>query len=401
MNKVRVVHVANVPFTVRFILKNQLLALRDMGFDVRVICSPGGDLAELDGAGVPVKRVAMVRRIAPFEDLKSLWSLVRALRELRPDIVHTHNPKSGFLGRLAARVAGVRVVVNTVHGFYFHDRSQGFARKFWVFMERVAGLCSDSLFCLSAEDEHSAIEERIISENKVLLLGNGIDLLRFAPGFDSYSAVRAVRKEWGLSEVGRVIGFVGRLNREKGLVDLLNAFQKVLTLFPEALLVLIGSGQEGERDALNVEDLADKLKVSSRVRFLGLREDMPLLYSAMDLVVLPSYREGYPRVLMEAAAMGRPSVGTNIRGCREVIEDGVTGLLVEPGDVEGLAQAIIKILKDRSLAESMGRAARVRAESLFDERKVFETVARTYEALLSSSGKSMVLNSQSEIRNPK
>jgi glycosyltransferase involved in cell wall biosynthesis len=386
MKKVKIVHVSNVPYTVRYILRNQLIALNEMGYDVTVICHPDGDFSEFERSGVRVRHVPMTRKIAPLMDLQTLLGLVRTLRQLKPDLVHAHNPKSGFLGRVAARIAGVPKIVNTVHGFYFHDRSNGLGRWAWVMMERIAGKCSDSILCQSAEDVRTAESEKISSQDKVAWLGCGIDLDRYDPVSVPSSSMLALRKEWGLSGYGQVIGFVGRLNREKGLADLLRAFPQVLTACPEALLVVIGSGKEGERDALDVEDLADKLKVSSQVRFLGLREDMALLYSAMDLVVLPSYREGYPRVLMEAAAMGKPSVGTNIRGCREVIEDGVTGLLVEPGDVDGLAQAMVKLLKDRALAERMGKAARARAESLFDERRGFESIARTYEELLSSSG---------------
>jgi glycosyltransferase involved in cell wall biosynthesis len=179
-----------------------------------------------------------------------------------------------------------------------------------------------------------------------------------------------------------VVGFVGRLVQEKGILDLLDAAKKVLTTIPNAQFLIVGPYDEEKPDALR-PDVAARYGVSKQCHFLGMRHDMPELYALMDVLVLPSYREGFPRAPMEASAMGVPAVVTDIRGCREAVEHGVNGLLFPVGDSEALADAVLQLLRDDERRKAMGAAGRKMAEERFDEQKVFDRVLIEYERLLS------------------
>jgi glycosyltransferase involved in cell wall biosynthesis len=307
------------------------------------------------------------------------------------DIVHTHTPKPGLLGQLAARLAGVPVVVKTLHGFYFHDGMRPAWRRFYIFMERIAALCSDLIFSQNREDVETSRMEKICPSSKIKYLGVGIDVKRFDPAAVSRDEIRRRRAEVGVRPGGAIIGFVGRLVREKGILELLAAGRLVREKLPDVRFLFIGPVDPEKDDALGPA-IASQFGLADVCSFTGMREDMPELYALMDLFVLPSHREGLPRVLMEAAAMGIPSVATDIRGCREVVRHGRNGLLVPLGDVEALAGAILQLLTDRDLARRLGQEARRVALDEFDERKGFEAVKAEYQRLLAHKGLREALN---------
>jgi glycosyltransferase involved in cell wall biosynthesis len=248
-------------------------------------------------------------------------------------------------------------------------------------MERLAARCSDSILSQNEEDIGTAIAERIAPPELLKWLGNGIDVTRFDRRRLSDESLQALREEIGLEADSRVVGFVGRLVEEKGILDLLEAAKSVAATVPEARFLIVGPYDEEKPDALR-SDVAERYGITDRCRFLGMRDDMPELYALMDVLVLPSYREGFPRAPMEASAMGVPAVVTDIRGCRETVEPGVNGLLVPVGDVDALARALVELLTDEPRRRRMGEAGRAIAEERFDEQKVFERVLEEYERLL-------------------
>lgn len=380
-DKPRVAHVTTVDLSLRYLLLNQLQRIQDEGYGVFGISADGPDVPVLEATGIPHFAVPMTRRITPIADLRCLWQLVRIMRRERFDVVHTHTPKAGLLGQLAARLAGVPIVVNTLHGFYFHDDTKPMPRRCYVWMERVAAKCSDTILSQNREDMATAVVEGIASPDLVKWLGNGIDLMRFDRRRLSEDNLDALRAEIGIDSTAPVVGFVGRLVEEKGILDLLQAAKAVIAAIPNAQFLIVGPYDEEKSDALRPE-VAERYGIAANCRFVGLRDDMPELYALMDVLVLPSYREGFPRAPMEASAMGVPAVVTNIRGCRETVDHGENGLLFPVGDVHGLAQSLIELLQDDERRTQMGATGRRIAEDRFDEQKVFDRVLSEYERLL-------------------
>src|SRR5205823_11397422 len=222
MNPVKIAHVTTVDVSLRYLLLNQLQSLREAGYEVVGISAPGPEVAHLEAAGIRHIAVAMTRDLTPLADLVSFWRLYQVMRRERFTIVHTHTPKAGLLGQLAARLGGVPIVVNTVHGFYFHDNMSAGARRFYIWMEKIAALCSDRILSQNAEDVETAVRERISSREKITLLGNGIDLTRFDPNRVSDTAVEELRATYNIPAGVPVVGFVGRLAaKRKGFLDFL------------------------------------------------------------------------------------------------------------------------------------------------------------------------------------
>ncbi len=383
---VRVVHVTTVDMSVRFLLLNQLRFLQRAGYAVSAMCARGQWVPEIQAAGIAVHPVNLTRRVVdPFRDLRALAQMTRYLRANRITLVHTHTPKAGFLGQLAARLAGVPVIVNTIHGFYFHAGTPPVMRRLWIALETIAAHFSDAILSQNAEDLATAVREKICAPTKITYLGNGIDLTRFDRATLDAAALVAKRQELGLPADAPVVGMVGRLVREKGYMEFFAAARAIREQFPDCQFIVVGPIETEKADALTPAT-ADAFGLRGAIHFLGWRQDMPALYALMDVLALPSYREGFPRAPMEAAAMGTPVVATDIRGCREVVAPGVNGALVPPRDAEALARALIELLRDEPKRRMMGWAGRQRAETLFDERRVFDQVAATYRRLLAQKG---------------
>ncbi len=378
---IRVAHVTTVDMSLRYLLLNQLLDLKQHGYAVTGVSASGPDVVAIEQAGIRHIAVGLTRRMAPLADVRAFFDLVRVFRHERFDIVHTHNPKPGLFGQIAARLAGVPLVVNTIHGLYFHQSARGVRRSMATAAERVAARCSDRILSQSAEDVATIVRERIAPPGKVRHLGNGIDLRRFNADVVDDAAVARLRVEFGFEPHHRIIGFVGRLVAEKGLTELITATRTVLEQVRNARLLIVGPSDAHKPDAVTPH-LAASLGVADACRFVGLQSDMPTIYALMDVFVLPSHREGVPRSPMEAAAMGVPAIVTDVRGCREVVVDGENGLIVPVNDPEALARAIVSVLADEKLARRLSANGRRLAAERFDEQRIFTIVRDEYETLL-------------------
>jgi glycosyltransferase involved in cell wall biosynthesis len=316
--------------------------------------------------------------------VRTIVELWRLIRGLRPDIIHTHNPKPGVYGRGVGRLARVPVVVNTVHGLYATPDDRWPRRLVVYALERLAATCSHAELVQNPEDLE-VLRRLGIPARRLHLLGNGVDLHRFDPSVHSAASALALRQELGLGPEEIVIGAVGRLVREKGYRELFAAYAEVRRDVPGARLVVIGPMEPAKDDALTSTEL-DAARAAG-VMFLGERHDVERLYSMMDIFVLASYREGYPRAAMEASAMGCPVVATDIRGCRQVVDDGETGLLVPARDPRRLAAAVTELASDPARRTTMGAAARSKALRDFDDRRVIRTTLDVYEQLLAERGR--------------
>ena len=381
----RVAHITTVDVSLHLLLLNQLLSIEEQGYKVTGISSPGDHVSVIEATGIQHIAVPMTRNFTPLADLVSLWRLYRILSRERFEIVHTHNPKPGLLGQLAAKMAGVPIIVNTIHGFYFHDGMSPFWQRFYILMEKIAARHSDAILSQNREDVLTAIDKGICSPDKIKYLGNGIDIHRFDRARVSAKAIARKRKEFNIDASRPVVGFTGRLVTEKGVLELLQAARLILDKISDVQFVFVGPIDREKPDALTPA-VAKKYGVANACIFTGMCQDMPELYGLMDVFVLPSHREGFPRSPMEASAMSVPCVVTNIRGCREAVEHNRNGLLVPLGDVNALAIAILRLLSDRDLAQRMGEAGREMAKARFDEQQVFDKIKAEYTHLLGKKG---------------
>jgi glycosyltransferase involved in cell wall biosynthesis len=381
----RVAHITTVDQSLRYLLLNQMRSIAQAGYEVTGISAPGSDVPVIESMGIRHIAVPLTRRLTPLADLRALVQLYRIFRREQFTIVHTHTPKPGLLGQLAARMAGVPVVVNTVHGFYFHEHMPRLWREFYITMERIAARCSDLVLSQSREDLDTAIRLGICPRERIQLLGNGIDIQRFDRNRVDPATLAHLRSTLGLPSGVPVIGFVGRLVVEKGILELARAVQQVQSRFGPVTLLIVGGVDREKAGALNHEDIQAAAGTATCI-FAGVRQDMPDMYALMDVFALPSYREGFPRAPMEASAMGAPCVVTNVRGCREAVEHERNGLIVPLRDVDALAEALISLLRDHDRRRAMGDAGRRMAHEQFDERLVFQRVLAAYHRLLHEKG---------------
>jgi glycosyltransferase involved in cell wall biosynthesis/ribosomal protein S18 acetylase RimI-like enzyme len=381
----RVAHVTTVDLTARFLLLPQLTRLRDEGFEVVSVSAPGPWTADLEAEGI--RHVSWPHATRSWNigaDARAFGELRDIFRRERFDLVHTHNPKPGILGRVAARMARVPAVINTVHGLYVTPDDPPAKRLAVLGLERFAARFSDLELYQSEEDLAWARRIGLVRGSKGVVLGNGTDLARFDPAAVSAGRLAELRGELGIPEGAPVVGTVGRLVAEKGYRELFAAARRIRARMPEVRFLVVGSPDADKADAITQREMD---RAGQDVAFAGWREDARDLYALMDVFVLPSWREGMPRSAIEAAAMGRPMVLTDIRGCREVARDGVEGILVPPRNPAALAAAIERLLRDASARNRMGRAARARAEERFDERRVADTVVECTREVLARAGR--------------
>jgi glycosyltransferase involved in cell wall biosynthesis len=376
----KLVHVTTVDMSLVLLLGPQLRAFAAAGMDVVGVSAPGPFVAELESWGIrhePLRHAT--RSKAPGQDVLALAELWQLFRRLRPDIVHTHNPKPGLYGRLAARAAGVPGVVNTVHGLYASPEDALWRKSVVYALERAASLCSGAELAQNPEDLE-VLARLGIPRDKLVLLGNGIDLQRFRPGANDQDRRRA-RQELGVTGDALVVGTVGRLVWQKGFRELFLAAERLRETSPDVVFVVVGGSDPEKADAISPEALATAAG-RGRIVFAGSRDDMERVYPSFDLFVLPSYREGFPRSAMEAAASGLPVIATDIRGCRQVVSHGESGLLVPLRDPDALTAAIRGLVADPALRQRMGNAGRRKAQAEFDDRAVVAKTMDAYERVL-------------------
>ena len=376
----RLVHLTTTDMSLDWLLGPQLRAFADAGYEVVGMSAAGEHVANLKAMGITHVNVAAFTRTSnPLQDLRAFGQLISLLRQLRPDILHTHNPKPGILGRIAGWLVRVPVVVNTQHGLYAQP-SDRWQRRWPVYAaERIAAAFGDAELVQNPEDVATLVQVLHIPARRVHLLGNGIDLTRFNPAAVPAATRDRLRREWGIEPDEVVCAAVGRLVREKGIAEILDAAHVLRVAGSRARFVIIGPAEPGKSDAVD-ESLIARARAEGVV-FTGQRTDMVECYSAMDVFVSASWREGFPRAAMEASAMGLPTVATDIRGNRQVIADGVTGVLVPVRDPAALALAIGELVDDAHHRDLQGGAAVARAATDFDQQRQIDITMAQYRAL--------------------
>jgi glycosyltransferase involved in cell wall biosynthesis len=360
------------------ILGARLRVLRRAGFRVVLVCSPG-PLVDSTAASAGVERanIPMRRTIAPAADPLALFRLWWVLGKCKPDLVEFGTPKAGLLGTLAAWLRGVPRRVYMLRGLKL-ERSSGFKRWILLGAERIACACAHVVLCNSASLRVEALALRLAPAAKLLVLGegssNGVDVARFSPGPTD------IREKFDIPREAPVVGFVGRFTRDKGLPELMEAFDLILLAEPATHLLLVGWFDASE-DALDA-GLCDRILSHPRIHCTGFVADTAPYYRSMDVMVLPTWREGFPNAVLEAAATGIPVVTTESTGARDAVVAEVTGLLIPPGYPEAIYESVIKLLRDPERRLRMGRAARAWVTEHYSEERVLGLTADYYLGLV-------------------
>ena len=371
-----IVHLTTTDMSLDWLLGPQLAAFQEAGYDVVGMSAPGPHVAHLEQLGVRHEPLpSFTRSNDPFQDIRGFVELIRALRSIRPDILHTHNPKPGVLGRIAGRLTGVPLIVNTQHGLYAQPDDTLLRRSAVYGAERFATSFGNLELVQNEEDVRTLVETLKVPARKVRLLGNGIDLTRFREGPDTLAARDRLRSEWGIESDQIVCGMVGRLVAEKGVAEILEVTER-LAIETDVRFVWIGPTESDKSDAVDDSELARA--TANGLVLTGARTDMPECYAAFDIFVTASWREGFPRCVMEAAAMGLPTIATDIRGNRQAIRDDVTGVLVPVRDPGRLRAAILDLARDPQRRERLGAGATALARSEFDQQRVIDRTLAAY-----------------------
>ena len=384
LSGIRIARISTVPFFVVTQLKQQIEMLVELGAHVTVVSSAGPGLEALTKIhGVHCEIIDIPRAISPYRDLLALLHLFLFFRKNRIQIAHSTTPKAGLLTAIAAFLACVPVRLHTFTGQpWVHMRGvkRWLARSSDVLVGRLNTCC----YADSPTQRQFLIDQQIFGCERLFVIGAGslagVDLQRFNPNRFPPSDRAFMRKSLGIPEAAPVLLFVGRITAEKGVRELLRAFGALKLVFSGAHLILVGpldaeSGVAGAIAHVDITQLKD-------VHNMGFCAAPEAFMSIADVLCLPSYREGFGTVVIEAAAMGLPTVGSDIYGLADAVVNEETGLLVPPRDAEALAVAISRLLDNEPLRIRMGEAARRRAQALFDSKKINIQTAEVYDSLL-------------------
>lgn len=379
-----VLYCVTVPLSAWTLLRGQLAYFRKQGYDVHLACAPGPALADVaEREGVTVHELPMDREASSLmRDLRSLAAMSSLMRRIRPDVVNAGTPKAGLIGMLAARLTGVRARVYVLRGLRL-ETATGRTRRMLTFTEKIACNSADRVVCVSTSLRDRAVEIGIVPPGKTLVVGsgssNGVELERFRPDAQMLEEVARIRVTLGLPADAPTVGFIGRLTRDKGIVELTAAFETLYADDPTLRLLLVGDAEGGDPLPQHTRELLDSHPGIVRTGFVS--ETAPY-YQLMDVLSLPSHREGFPNTPLEAAAAGRPTVTTDATGARDSVRDGITGLIVPCGDVEALTEALGGLLSDRQKTRRMGAQAQLRASEEFAPEQIWSGLGAVYRELL-------------------
>ena len=375
MNR-KLLRITTVSESLRTLLPGQMAFMQQQGFTVW--SASAGVIAHPE---CPHFTLPLTRQITPFRDLNALWKTYRLIRRLRPDIVHTHTPKAGLIGMWAARWAGVPVRLHTVAGLPLMER-RGLWRWLFTQIERLTYAFATEVWPNSFGLE-TYIRQHLYNGPKLRVIGNGssngIDTIRFRSTSELTQLAKMLRKQLSIAPDVFVWLFVGRIVGEKGITELVTAFRAVSEKQPDTRLVLVG-----QEESLNLIDRTIKSLIVSDKRILevGYQTDVRPYIMMANALILPSYREGLPNVLLQAACLERPVVATDIVGCREVVQQGETGLLVPPKDSFILHDAMLRLMNDTLLRQQMSGKARAHVVEKYEQKTLWQALLLAYNQAL-------------------
>ena len=377
----KICFVTTSPLIANFFLRPHLLSLVK-NFDVTLAVAQPGEVPLLPLPGISVEGLCIRRTVAPLSDIVSLLKLVRLFRRHRFDLVHSFGPKAGLLAAVAGEMAGVPFRLHTLTGQVWANL-HGFSRKLFRGIDRMTALFATNLLADSASQRQFLINEKTVPAKKITVLAsgsvNGVNLERFKPNPRARTSLRTALQ---IDENDRVILFLGRLKRDKGVLDLADIIDSVVSEEPKTFFLFVGPDEE----CLRKEIQKRASKSSKRISLLEYTQTPEECLAASDILCLPSYREGFGSVIIEGAACGIPSVASRIYGITDAVVDNVTGLLFQSGDTKDLKNKLLKLVQNPKHCERLGKAARQRAACEFSENMLTDALAELYNNLFSKYG---------------
>jgi glycosyltransferase involved in cell wall biosynthesis len=375
-----VTYIVTDPMTVKIYLKPQLQALVNRNWQVSVIC--GGDKALLPDLeelqGVKLYHVPMRREIDPINDSLALVQLFFLLVRLHPTIVNAGTPKAGLLGMIASRLAHIPLRIYQLHGLRL-ETATGWRRRLFLLTERSACWCSQKVLCVSRSLKNKVVELGVCESQKLAVLGSGscagIHLADYAPTPERLAAAAALKKSLEIPFDAPVVGFIGRLTKDKGIVELADAFALIRRTVCSTYLLLVGPFEEGDPIP---EHVRQQIIENPYIRHVDWTDDPRPYLHLIDVFVLPTYREGLPGVLLEAAATETPIVATRATGVIDVVVNEETGLISPISDVHSMAENILKVLLNPGLARQLSRGALCKVEAEFSQNQVLQQLESFY-----------------------
>ncbi len=394
MPKPKLIRITTVPVSLRTLLKGQHRFFSENGFEVIGVSSAGDVLDEVSqNEGIPTVAIEMSRKISPFKDLKSLWQFYRFCKKEKPDMVHSHTPKAGIVGMLGAKLAGVPVRIHTVAGLPLMETT-GLKRKMLIAVEKLTYACSTGVYPNSKGLYDFILKQNLCRKDKLKIIGNGssngIDTQFFSTENVSAETKEKLKKELGIKKEDFVFVFAGRLVGDKGINELVEAFSelsgsKYQVAGREVKLLLVGP-EERELDPLKPKTLTE-IEENPDIISVGYQKDVRPYYAVADALVFPSYREGFPNVVLQSGAMELPAIVSDINGCNEIIEDGQNGLIIPPKDSPALFGAMQKLIADTTLYQYLKSNARPMITARYQQQEVWNALLAEYRQLLKTNQK--------------
>jgi len=377
----KLVRITTVPVSLDKLLGNQLHFMNEH-YEVTAVSSDRESLRKIaDKYGIGHHHIEMTRKITPFKDLKSFWQVYRFLRTHRPEIVHTHTPKAGLIGMAAAFFAGVPVRMHTVAGLPLLQ-AKGLKKQVLKIAERTTYSFANGVYPNSFNMEKIIEDYGFCSAGKLKVIGNGssngIDLQHFDPEQYPEEEVKKIKTSLGITENDFTFVFVGRLVKDKGINELVSAFSALSKKYKGPFKLLLVGNYEEKLDPLLPETLKE-IAQNPNIISTGFREDVRPYFAVSDALAFPSYREGFPNVVLQAAAMNLPCIVTNINGCNEIVADGVNGLLMPVKDEIALEQAMYRLYSDHSLYAKLQSNARNSIEGRFTQTLLWSQIREEYD----------------------
>lgn len=386
MNK-KLIRITTVPMSLKYLLKGQMAFMSKNGFNVTMISSDGQELNDvIENEKCDHIIIPLTRKISILKDLKAAHNLYKLIRKEKPDVVHTHSPKAGITGMLASYFAGVPIRLHTVAGLPLME-TRGVQRLVLNFVEKLTYQCSTKVYPNSHGLKKIILKHRFASENKLKVIGNGssngIDTSYFDPELLSIEENEVLKANLGIKKTDFVFIFVGRIVSDKGINELVEAFDKLSLVEAKVKLLLVGP-VEDELDPLK-EETKKIMEANRQIITLGYQNDVRPYFAIADALAFPSYREGFPNVVMQAGAMNLPSIVSDINGCNEIIENNVNGLVIKWKCVDAIYDAMVKITSDKPLFNKLRLNSRDSIKIKYEREVYWGFLLKEYESIISKN----------------